>query len=130
MTGSSQSSLGSCSASSCWQSLTPDCLAGNQDDRPWAGWAVSEKGKPMDLQELEQEFQTAAAVVQLARVDLFRVAEVVVAENRVLEAEKISALQAGRVDGKNETERKAQMAEILQHEIENVASAEKAERKA
>ena len=84
----------------------------------------------MDLQELEQEFQTAAAVVQLARVDLFRVAEVVVAENRVLEAEKISALQAGRVDGKNETERKAQMAEILQHEIENVASAEKAERKA
>jgi flagellar biosynthesis/type III secretory pathway protein FliH len=82
----------------------------------------------MELNELEQAFVTASAEITVARENLFDASEKVIHARELLESAKMEAMQSGRVDGKNETERKAQLVEQTHAEIERLSEAERKER--
>src|SRR5512145_1981235 len=82
----------------------------------------------MELNELEQAFVTAGAEITIARENLFDASEKVIHAREALEGAKVDALQSGKIDGKNETERKAQLAGITRAEDERLSEAERKER--
>lgn len=63
----------------------------------------------MELSELEQAFVIAGAEIEFARNKVFETSEKVIQARGKLETAKMEALQSGKIDGKNETERKAQL---------------------
>ena len=84
----------------------------------------------MDTQELELQFAKASKELDACRMNLFGKSEIVISATEKLEGAKMEALASGRIDGKNETERKGQLAELTHAESEALASAQKDERRA
>ena len=84
----------------------------------------------MDTNQLEEKFEKASKELNAYRVTLFEKSEIVIGATEKLEGAKMEALASGRIDGKNETERKGQLAELTHAETEALAVSQKDERRA
>jgi hypothetical protein len=84
----------------------------------------------MDTTELELRFTNASQELDTFRMKLFEKSEIVIGATEKLEGAKMEALSSGRIDGKNETERKGQLAELTHAETEALTVAQKDERRA
>jgi len=84
----------------------------------------------MDKQKLEEMTLTGFKALTIARSALFAAAEKVIYLEMVLDGEKSAALLSGKIDGKNEEIRKAQLKDVLQDQYTELAIAQNGERRA
>lgn len=84
----------------------------------------------MNKDTLEKMAITAFDNLKSRRDNLFTKAESVIEAQAVLETAKYAAFTSGKVDGKNEETRKAQLAEITKNELAQLKTAEGLERAA
>jgi len=84
----------------------------------------------MDKNKLEEMAIAGFKNLQIARAALFAATEKVIYFEMILDGEKSAALLSGEIDGKNEEMRKAQLKDILQDKLTELAILQNGERRA
>jgi hypothetical protein len=84
----------------------------------------------MDKSTLEKMALTNFANLNTARAALFAAAEKAIYLDMTLDGEKSAAILSGKIDGKNEEARKAQIKDILSERYLELAIAQNGERRA
>jgi len=82
------------------------------------------------LEEIASQLETKTILLCAARQQLYESAEAVISAAENLANAKTSAMNSGRIDGKNEEIRKAQYSEICQDELATLRQSEARERMA
>lgn len=84
----------------------------------------------MNKDKLQEMAENAFKGVRIARAALFAAAEKVIYLEMVLDGEKSAALLSGKIDGKNEQIRKAQLDDEVADRLTELKIAQNAERRA